>query len=88
MTIENCRNQIIATLAEMGQVEDARRQQLLASGDDDLDFVELEMDSLTALDFCVNLEDALKRTVEPADLIDHPSLNALARHLANGAKPA
>jgi acyl carrier protein len=87
MSVGHYRTQIIATLASMGQLADERRLTLQASADRDLAFVDLEMDSLTALDFCVSLEDTIQRTIEPADLVEHPSVNALARHLAGSAPP-
>ena len=80
--MEQFRSQIIATLASMDQIPGDRLGALRASVDADAAFVDLEMDSLTALDFCVGLEDAIGGTIEPADLIEHPSINALARHLA------
>ncbi len=82
MNMEQFRNQIIATLTSMGQLSEDRLSALRGSTDADADFIDLEMDSLTALDFCVGLEDAIGGTIEPADLIEHPSVNALARHLA------
>lgn len=85
MTNTQYREQIIDTLADMGQIEADRKTSLLATADSDLSFVEMEMDSLTALDFCVSLEEKTQRTIEPADLVDHPSVNALARHLATNA---
>lgn len=84
MTTATYRDQIIATLADLGHLDGDRRQALVADEAQDLAFVDLEMDSLTALDFCVSLEDATKKSIEPADLVDHPSVNALARHLASG----
>ncbi len=80
--MEQFRNRIIATLASMDQISGDRLESLRASVDADADFVDLEMDSLTALDFCVGLEDAIGGAIEPADLVEHPSINALARHLA------
>ena len=88
MTIETCRGHIIATLVELGHLDGDRQRALGADAGRDLPFVELEMDSLTALDFCVSLEDAIGKPIEPADLVDHPSVNALARHLAASAPAA
>lgn len=87
--MEQFRNQIIATLSSIGQLSEERVNALRGSIDADTNFVDLEMDSLTALDFCVGLEDAIGGIVEPADLVEHPSVNALAHHLANirGAGP-
>lgn len=80
--MEQFRNHIIATLSSIGQLSDDRVSMLRSSVDADANFVDMEMDSLTALDFCVGLEDAIGGIVEPADLVEHPSVNALAHHLA------
>ena len=86
--MEQFRNHIIATLSSIGQLSDDRVSTLRSSVDADANFVDMEMDSLTALDFCVGLEDVIGGIVEPADLIEHPSVNALARHLATTRGPA
>lgn len=80
--MEQFRNLIIATLSSIGQLSEDRVNALRGSTDVDTNFVDLEMDSLTALDFCVGLEDVIGGIVEPADLVEHPSVNALALHLA------
>ena len=80
--MEQFRNHIIATLSSIGQLSEDRISALRGSIDADTNFVDLDMDSLTALDFCVGLEDAIGGIVEPADLVEHPSVNALAQHLA------
>jgi acyl carrier protein len=80
--MEQFRDHIIATLSSIGQLSEDRVIALRGSIDTDTNFVDLEMDSLTALDFCVGLEDRIGGIVEPADLVEHPSVNALAHHLA------
>ena len=80
--MEQFRNHIIATLSSMGQLSEDRIGALRGSIDVDASFVDMDMDSLTALDFCVGLEDIIGGIVEPADLVEHPSVNALAQHLA------
>jgi acyl carrier protein len=85
MTHEQYRLQIVVTLAELGELDDAKKAALLAESAQDLSFVDMEMDSLTALDLCVNLEEATGKVVEPADLIDHPTLNQLAKFLDSAA---
>ena len=80
--MEQFRNHIIATLSSIGQLSEDRVSALRGSIDADTNFVDLEMDSLTALDFCVGLEEVIGGIVEPADLVEHPSVNALAQHLA------
>ena len=88
MSIPALREKIITILADLGELEDTKRTDLLSAPDQDIEFVTMGMDSLTALDLCVNLEDATGRTVEPADLISHPSINRLAAYLGAGGGTA
>lgn len=84
MNAPSFRERIIGILADLGELDAARRSALLVAPDQDVEFVAMEMDSLTALDLCVNLEDATNRTVEPADLVSYPSINRLAAFLDAG----
>jgi acyl carrier protein len=84
MSAPSYRERIIAILAELGELEGTKRADLLAEPEQDVEFVAIAMDSLTALDLCVNLEDATGRTVEPADLVSYPSINRLAAYLDAG----
>ena len=49
-------HEIAATLSSIGQLSEDRVNALRGSIDADTNFVDLEMDSLTALDFCVTYE--------------------------------
>ena len=48
----------------------------------DVSFAELELDSLSAMELCMNVEEAAGVEVELGDLVLHPSVNALAAVLA------
>ncbi len=81
------RRDIVLVLAKLGLLPQAEARDGPAS---DLMFADLKMDSLTVLDFCVNLEERTGLEIEPADLAAHPSLDALAALLerkAAGAVP-
>lgn len=72
---------VLSVLGRLGLLEG---EAAAISPDDpaeDLLFSELGMDSLTVLDFCVALEDRTGHPVEPSDLVQYPSVNALARAL-------
>ncbi|MEX1107942.1 MAG: acyl carrier protein [Dongiaceae bacterium] len=84
MSAPSFRERIIGILADLGEIDDAGQAALLAAPEQDIEFVTIEMDSLTALDLCVNLEDATNRTIEPADLVSYPSINRLAAFLDAG----
>jgi len=85
MSLARFREQILETLVELGELNEDRKQALLASPDSNISFAEIEMDSLTALDLCVNLEEASGKVVEPADLVENPTLNDLASFLDSQA---
>jgi acyl carrier protein len=82
MSVSERRQDIIAALTRL-RLLDGRSD--LAAGEADLNFVDLGMDSLTVLDFCMQLEDRTGLSIEPADLVGHPSLNALAALLEEKA---
>ena len=48
----------------------------------DLDLVNLSFDSLTLLEFCMQLEAKAGLIVEPADILGETTLNAVIRLLA------
>ena len=53
----------------------------------DIELATLGIDSMAVINFCVALEETLKRDVEIEELIEHPSLNLLARHFAGHSQP-
>lgn len=48
----------------------------------DVVFADLELDSLTVMDFCIALEERYDLTVEPADLLQQATLRNLAQFIA------
>jgi acyl carrier protein len=65
------------------KVLDASRKSSLASNpDEDVQLVSFGIDSVSVMDFCLLIENAIGREVEIVELIDHPSVNTLASHLA------
>lgn len=47
----------------------------------DITFVELQLDSLAAIECCMALEDDVRIDIDPADLAIHNSINKLAEHI-------
>jgi acyl carrier protein len=86
MTFEEARSGIFAALhAASGLLNDpviAGRSRDKAA---DVSFADLDLDSLAAMELCMNVEEDFGITVEPADLALHPSVNALAAALAERA---
>jgi acyl carrier protein len=81
MNTRDARAAIIHALAKTAQIEEAVADRYQSS-EDDLPFAELDMDSLSALDFCMTLEETLKQPVEPGDLVKHASVDQLAGFLS------
>ena len=54
----------------------------------DITFVELELDSLAAIECCLALEDNIRIDIDPADLTIHNSINKLAEHIAQRTNAA
>ena len=63
-------------------MNDPRVAASLADDAADLSFSELEMDSLAAMEFCIEIEERSGVEIDPADLIRYPSVVALASMLS------
>lgn len=48
----------------------------------DVEFAQLNFDSLAAMEFCMELEDKIGLEIDLGDLAAHPSINRLAAHIA------
>lgn len=69
-------------------VDEAVRAQFgIASPSPHTGFSEMGMDSVTAVALARNLSDRVGRRLPPTVAFDHPSIAALARHLADQAAP-
>jgi acyl carrier protein len=53
----------------------------LVQPDDDMDFAELDLDSLAAMEMCLEIEDKTGIEIDLGDLAQHPSVNALAKFM-------
>jgi acyl carrier protein len=53
----------------------------LAKPDGDMDFAELDLDSLAAMEMCLEIEDKTGIEIDLGDLAQHPSVNALAKFM-------
>ena len=79
MTPEIARQHILAAVqASIGTLHDVRFLGLADDVTRDASFSELEFDSLVEMEFCLALEEKIGIRIDPADLILHPSVNALA----------
>ncbi len=82
LTREAARQHVLDAIQEtVGILYDPRFADILDGGDRDVTFIELEFDSLSAMEFCLQIDDTIGIEVEPADLVLYPSINTLAEHL-------
>jgi acyl carrier protein len=82
MNIKQSRECIIKALHGIKVLDEAARDAFLAEPQKDVALVELGIDSVSVMDFCLLLENDMGREVEILELIDHPTLNTLAAHFA------
>jgi acyl carrier protein len=61
--------------------DEAHLSRTINNPDADLTFLELELDSLAAVECCQALEHDIDIDIDPADLAIHDSINKLARYL-------
>lgn len=89
MTFEDARASIFAALHKShGLLNDPLMDKRSRNPLADVSFDELELDSLEAMEFCLNVEDNVGLRVELGELLLHPSVNALAAALAERTSPA
>jgi acyl carrier protein len=73
---------IIDTLLQMKELTVDKAEALRAEPTADLELGGVNFDSLTAMDFCLQIEAATKVVIDPDELAEIASLNALASVLS------
>jgi acyl carrier protein len=76
------RELIINALVNSSAMKQEDAEQLNASEQKDLELASLGIDSMAIINFCMALEEEFKRDVEIEELIEHSTLNDLAKHFA------
>jgi acyl carrier protein len=83
MTFEEARSRIFAALhSTHGLLNDPVIAKKSRDPSADVIFADLELDSLEAMELCMNVEDDIGVEVGLGDLALHPSINTLAAALA------
>ncbi len=85
MTSDETRQIIIESLLASNLIDAAERDRFLSDENMDVELASLSIDSLKIVDLCMALESKIKREVQVEELVEHDSLNKLARHLASAA---
>jgi acyl carrier protein len=83
MNFAEARAQILSAIDfASGALNQEHIAQKLDKQDADIDFSELDLDSLAAMEVCMEIEDKTGIEIDLGDLAQHPSVNALAAFLA------
>jgi acyl carrier protein len=83
MTFEEARSLILSMVNQSwALVHDPRFSARVGDPKADILFSEIEMDSLAAMEVCMNIEEETGAEIDIGDLAVYPSVNALAEHLA------
>jgi acyl carrier protein len=81
MTQEEAKAILLDVLHSMELVSKVEREAAFEPGAD-IELGELGIDSMAVVDLCVGVEDKTGRELLIEDLIDNPTVNLLAAHLA------
>jgi acyl carrier protein len=82
MKFEDARKHILAAIHSASSVLDNPRYVGLATTPDmDVGFDDLGLDSLAAMEICMELEEKAGIEIDLGDLAIHPSVNLLAKHV-------
>jgi acyl carrier protein len=82
VTEAESRDLILNALVSSNVLTADRQMELGRDPGSDVELAALGIDSMAVINLCVALEETLHRDVEIEELIEHPSLNLLARHIA------
>ncbi|HEY5080476.1 MAG TPA: acyl carrier protein [Bauldia sp.] len=83
MDSRTIRKECLDILQRMKELPPADADRLRADEAADLDLINLSFDSLTLLDFCLELEERTGLIIEPADVLAETTLNAVVKLLAD-----
>ena len=83
MTIQMVKELVLKSLLKLGLITELLAKNATTG---DLVLAELELDSLSVIEICMHLENALGMPVEPVDFLQYPTLNALSEHFAKAGK--
>ncbi len=82
MKYEQARDHVISAIQfATGALNKEGVANKLAKPGGDMDFAELDLDSLAAMEMCLEIEDKTGIEIDLGDLAQHPSVNALAKFM-------
>jgi acyl carrier protein len=81
MTFDEAREHIVSAIAASSKVLAEPRFAAAASKAMDIEFSDLALDSLAAMEICMDIEERAGIAIDLGDLAIHSSINALAKHV-------
>lgn len=85
MNREEAKAMLLDVLHSMELLSTAERAAADEPGAGDIEFGGLGIDSMAVVDLCVGVEDKIGRELRVEEIIDNPTVNLLAAHLAHSA---
>jgi acyl carrier protein len=82
MNREATRAMLLEVLQSMELISQSDKAAALEPGAEDIQLGELGIDSMAVVDLCVAVEDKIGRELHVEEIIDNPTVNLLAVHLA------
>lgn len=87
MKFEDAREHVIAAVhSATGSLNQSGVWTKLANGED-VPFSEMEIDSLAAMQMCLDIEEKTGLEIDLAELAQHPSINTLANFIVAKVQP-
>lgn len=85
MNRDETKAMLLDVLHALDLISQADGAAAIAPGADDIEFGGLGIDSMAIVDLCVAVEEKTGRELRVEEIIDNPTVNQLAAHLANPA---
>lgn len=84
MKREEAKAMLLDVLQSMELLTPAQRAAAGEAGAEDIQFGGLGIDSMAVVDLCVGVEEKIGRELRVEEIIDNPTVDLLAGHLAEG----
>lgn len=85
MNREEARTVLLDVLHSMELISTIQRDSARDPEAEDIEFGELGIDSMAVVDLCLGVEDKTGRELLVEEIIDNPTVNMLAAHLAQSS---
>ena len=85
MNREEARTMLLDVLHSLELVSTAERDSASDQEAEDIEFGGLGIDSMAVVDLCLKVEDKTGRELLVEEIIDNPTVNMLAAHLAHSS---